>query len=126
MHITIEPFKPNEMTPTAVGKSHFVLQYMKTLCTYFQIFLLLHLIAATHWTHLDQRHLRAKGEQDFLGFGGVGVVPMLVEPLLQWPRHVLQSLTLVSHFPPAGTTPIERKNIIRKAPWRGKKVTKCT
>lgn len=65
--------------------------------------------AAACWAYLYQRHLWAESEQDFLGFGGVGVVSMLIEPLLQRPRHVLQSLTLVSHFPPAGTTPIGRK-----------------
>ncbi len=61
------------------------------------------------WTHLDQGHLRAEGQQDFLGLGGVGVVSVLVEPLLERPRHVLQGLTLVSHFTAAGTTPEEEQ-----------------
>lgn len=115
MHIKIKFFKPNETTATTVGKSHFLPYRM--LCTlHFQLyFLLLHLMAAAYLAYLDQRHLRAESEQDFLSFGRVGVVSMLVEPLLQRPRHVLQSLTLVSHFTPAGTTPIGRKNIIRKA-----------
>lgn len=109
MHIKIKFFKPNETTATTVGKSHFLPYRM--LCTLqFQLyFLLLHLMAAAYWAYLDQRHLRAESEQDFLSFGRVGVVSMLVEPLLQRPRHVLQSLTLVSHFTPAGTTPIGRK-----------------
>lgn len=63
--------------------------------------------ATRDWTHLDQRHLRAKGQQNFLGLGGVGVVPVLVEPLLEWPRHVLQGLALVPHFTAARTTPVE-------------------
>lgn len=58
-------------------------------------------------THLDQGHLRAEGQQDLLGLGGVGVVSVLVEPLLERPRHVLQGLALVSHFAAAGTTPVE-------------------
>lgn len=29
---------------------------------------------------------------------------MLVEPLFEGPRHILQGLALVSHFAPAGTT----------------------
>lgn len=66
-------------------------------------------MAVAYWAYLDQRHLRAKSEQDFLSFGRVGVVSMLVEPLLQGPRHVLQSLTLVSHFTSTGTTPNGRK-----------------
>lgn len=63
--------------------------------------------ATRDWTHLDQRHLRAESQQDLLGLGGVGVVPVLVEPLLERPRHVLQGLALVSHFAAAGTTPAE-------------------
>lgn len=56
-------------------------------------------------THLHQRHLGAEGQQDFFRLGGVGVVAVLVEPLLQRPRHVLQGLTLVSHFAAVGTNP---------------------
>lgn len=111
-HIKTEPFKPNEMT--TMGKFCFLLQCMPALRSGFSDFSTFDLIASTYWTDLDQRHLRAKSEQNFLRFGGVGVVSVLVQPLLQRPCHVLQSLTLVSHFPPAGTTPIERKNIIRK------------
>lgn len=50
--------------------------------------------------------MRAEGQQDLLGLGGVGVVSVLVEPLLERPRHVLQGLALVSHFAAAGTTPV--------------------
>lgn len=32
---------------------------------------------------------------------------MLVEPLLERPRHILQGLALVSHFAAAGSTPVE-------------------
>lgn len=60
-------------------------------------------------THLDQGHLRAESQEDFLCLGGVGVVSMLVEPLLEWPRHVLQGLTLVSNFATTGTTPVEKQ-----------------
>lgn len=114
MHIKFTFFKPNETIPTTVGKSHLCLHHM--LCTlYFQLYLLLlHLMAAAYWVYLDQRHLRAKREQDFLSFGRVGVVSMLVEPLLQRSRHVLQSLALVSHFTPAGTTPIGTKTSSEK------------
>lgn len=84
-------------------------------------FQLLHSMAATYWAYLDQRHLRAKSEQDFLRFGWVGVVSMLVEPLLQRPRHVLQSLTFVSDFTPAGTTPIGRKTSSEKQISKKKK-----
>lgn len=124
--IKIELFKPNEMTATTMGKFCFLLQWMPTLRSGFSDFSTFDLIATTYWTDLDQRHLRAKSEQNFLRFGGVGVVSVLVEPLLQRPRHVLQSLTLVSHLPPAGTTPIERKNIIRKTTRRGKQGTTFT
>lgn len=124
-HIEIELFKPNEMTAT-MGKFRFLLQCMPALRSVFSDFSTFDLIAAAYCTDLDQRHLRAKSEQNFLRFGGVGVVSVLVEPLLQRPRHVLQSLTLVSHFPPAGTTPIERKNIIRKTTRRGNKGTTFT
>lgn len=86
---------------TAAGKSHFPLR--RCSCSF--IFQGLRLLRA----YLHQRHLRAKRQQDFLRFGGIGVVSMLVEPLLQRPRHVLQGLALVSHFTPAGTTPIERE-----------------
>lgn len=125
-HIKIELFEPNEMTATTMGKFRFLLQCMPALRRGFSDFSTFDLIAATYWTDLDQRHLRAKSEQNFLRFGGVGVVSVLVEPLLQRPRHVLQSLTLVSHFPPAGTTPIERKNIIRKTTRRVNKLTTFT
>lgn len=111
------------MTATIMGTFRFLLQCIPTLRSGLSDFSTFDLIAATYWTDLDQRHLRAKSEQNFLRFGGVGVVSVLVKPLLQRPRHVLQSLTLVSHFPPAGTTPIERKNIIRKITRRGKKGT---
>lgn len=78
-------------------------------------------MAAAYWAYLDQRHLRAKSEQDFLRFGRVGVVSMLVEPLLQWPRHVLQSLTFVSHFTPARTTPVRRQTSSEKQISKKKK-----
>lgn len=102
-----------------MGKFRFLLQCMPALRSGFSDFSTFDLIAATYWTDLDQRHLRAKSEQNFLRFGGVGVVSVLVEPLLQRPRHVLKSLTFVSHFPPTGMTPIERNNIIRKTTQRG-------
>lgn len=60
------------------------------------------------WTHLDQRHLWAESQQNFLCLCGVGVVSVLVEPLLERSRHVLQGLALVSHFTAAGTTPVEQ------------------
>ena len=60
-------------------------------------------------THLNQGHLRAEGQQDFLRLGGVGVVSVLVEPLLERPRHILQGLALVSHFTTAGTTTLEEQ-----------------
>lgn len=55
-------------------------------------------------THLDQSHLGAEGQEDFLRLGWVGVVSVLVEPLFEGPRHVLQGLALVSHFASAGAT----------------------
>lgn len=61
------------------------------------------------YTHLDQGHLRAESQEDFLCLGRVGVVSVLVEPLLEWPRHVLQGLALVSNFAATGTTPEEKK-----------------
>lgn len=60
-------------------------------------------------SHLDQSHLRAERQQDFLRLGRVRVVSVLVEPLLERPRHVLQSLALVSHFAAAGTTPVHQQ-----------------
>ena len=40
-------------------------------------------------TYLYQGHLGLIGELDLLLLGGVGVVLVLVEPLLEWARHVV-------------------------------------
>ena len=56
-------------------------------------------------SYLHQRHVRAQRQQHLLRLGGVGVVPVLVEPVLQRPGHVLQNLTLVTNFDPAETRP---------------------
>lgn len=48
--------------------------------------------------HLHQRHLGAEGQEYLLGLGGVRVVTVLVKPLLEGSRHVLQSLALVPHL----------------------------
>lgn len=56
--------------------------------------------------------MRAEGQQDFLRLGRVGVVSVLVEPLLERPRHVLQGLALVSYFTAAGTTAVEESGIM--------------
>lgn len=61
------------------------------------------------WSHLNQRHLGAECQEDFLCLGGVGIVPVLVEPLLERPRHVLQGLTFVSDFTTTGTTPVKKR-----------------
>lgn len=69
--------------------------------------------------YLHQGHLGAKGQQDLLGLGGVGVVPVLVEPLLEWPRHVLQRLPLVPHLPAALPRPAAEKG--RSGPRPGQR-----
>lgn len=66
-------------------------------------------------THLHQRHLGAEGQQDFFRLGGVGVVPVFVEPLLERPRHVLQGLALVSHFAAVGTNPVRGRRTVLKS-----------
>lgn len=59
--------------------------------------------------YLHQGHLRAEGQQNLLGLGGVGVVAVLVEPLLERPRHVLQRLPLVPHLAAALPRPAAEK-----------------
>lgn len=59
--------------------------------------------------YLYQGHLGAEGQQDLLGLGGVGVVTVLVEPLLERPRHVLQRLPLVPHLAAALPSPAAEK-----------------
>ena len=49
--------------------------------------------------YLHERHLRAERQENLLGLGGIWVVAVLVQPLLQGPRHVLQRLPLVPHLP---------------------------
>ena len=48
-------------------------------------------------TYLYQGHLGLIGELDLLLLGGVGVVLVLVEPLLEWARHVVERFALVAH-----------------------------
>jgi len=43
----------------------------------------------------------AQSQQYLLSFGGVRVVPVLIEPLLQRSSHILQGLTFVSNLPSA-------------------------
>lgn len=59
--------------------------------------------------YLHQGHLGAEGQQNLLGLGGVWVVAVLVEPLLERPRHVLQRLPLVPHLPAALPRPAAEK-----------------
>lgn len=59
--------------------------------------------------YLHQGHLGAEGQQDLLGLGGVGIVAVLVEPLLERPRHVLQRLPLVPHLATALPSPAAEK-----------------
>lgn len=61
------------------------------------------------FSYLHQGHLGAEGQQNLLGLGGVGVVAVLVEPLLERPRHVLQRLPLVPHLPAALPRPAAEK-----------------
>lgn len=49
-------------------------------------------------THLHQCHVWAQGQQHLLRLGGVGVVPVFVQPMFQRPGHVLQHLSLVANF----------------------------
>lgn len=51
--------------------------------------------------HLNQGHVGAEGEQDLLGFGGIRVIPVFIQPLFERPGHVLKSLPLVPHLPSA-------------------------
>ena len=55
----------------------------------------------SRWSHLDQGHVGAQGQQQLLGLGGVGVVPVLVQPMFQGSCHVLQGLSPVANFDPA-------------------------
>lgn len=59
--------------------------------------------------YLHQGHLGAEGQQNLLRLGGVRVVAVLVEPLLERPRHVLQRLPLVPHLPAALPRPARRR-----------------
>lgn len=72
------------------------------------------------FSYLHQGHLGAEGQQNLLGLGGVGVVAVLVEPLLERPRHVLQRLPLVPHLPAALPRPAAEKGRSggRRAPAR--------
>lgn len=62
-------------------------------------------------TYLDKRHVRAQGQEDLLGLGGVGVVPVFVQPVLERPGHVLQHLSLVADFDATQTRPGRIKGI---------------
>lgn len=61
-------------------------------------------------THLHQRHLRAEREEDLLGFGGIGIVAVFIEPLFERSSHVLKSLALMTNFPSALTRPERGKH----------------
>lgn len=56
-------------------------------------------------TYLDERHVRAQSQEDLLRLGGVGVVPVFVQPVFEWPGHVLQHLSLVADFDATQTRP---------------------
>lgn len=65
----------------------------------------LRLLSCASLPHLYQCHMGAQSQQDLLGLGGVGVIPVFVQPMFQWSGHVLQHLSLVANFDPIQTRP---------------------